>query len=155
MSEIKPKVRIYTDGACSGNPGPGGWGAYVILAEGVEQIYGSELHTTNNRMELLGAIEALSWLTRPHTVELYTDSIYLQQGITVWVKHWQQSGWKRKSDKTAVKNVDLWQKLVDLANIHQINWHWVKGHSDNAGNIIADRLALQGVKQAQAALSKK
>ena len=136
----RPKVVIHTDGACSGNPGPGGWGA--ILASGAhrKELKGGETMSTNNRMELTAAIKALEALKSPSDVELYTDSNYLRGGITSWIKGWKKNGW-RTSDKKPVKNAELWQELVEAAERHRIEWHWVKGHSGHAENDRVDALA--------------
>lgn len=136
-------IIIYTDGACSGNPGPGGWGAYLTYGKYSKKIYGHESHTTNNRMELLAAIKALEALVKPSEVILYTDSIYLKNGITTWIQNWLKNNWIT-SNKELVKNVDLWQTLYSLTQKHQITWRWVKGHSDDIGNQIADELASRG-----------
>ena len=133
-------VEISTDGACLGNPGPGGWGA-VLRFKGVEkEISGAEPGTTNNRMELMAAIEALAALTRPSSVILYTDSSYVRNGITKWIAGWQRNGWKTAS-KSPVKNADLWQRLLDEERRHQVEWRWVKGHNGDKYNEIADTLA--------------
>lgn len=138
---------IYTDGACSGNPGPGGWGAFLSY-KGVEKdLYGAEEETTNNRMELTAAIEALEALTRPMTVHLYTDSSYVRGGITSWIAGWKRNGWKT-SKKTPVKNEDLWRRLDEAAAKHDIEWHWVKGHAGDPGNERADSLAVKGRDEA-------
>lgn len=148
MSESsEPIVTIYTDGACAGNPGPGGWGAYFSYKGRTKEIYGSEAHTTNNRMELLAAIRALEALKKPCGVELYTDSVYVRSGITVWIHNWMKNNW-RGSNKELVKNADLWQTLYEQTLIHDVNWHWIKGHSNNHGNDIADRLACRGKNEA-------
>ncbi|MFC4335060.1 ribonuclease HI [Salininema proteolyticum] len=140
-------VVIYTDGACSGNPGPGGWGAFLSY-KGVEKdLYGAEEETTNNRMELTAAIEALEALTRPMTVHLYTDSSYVRGGITSWIAGWKRNGWKT-SKKTPVKNEDLWRRLDEAAAKHDIEWHWVKGHAGDPGNERADSLAVKGRDEA-------
>ncbi|KTD51509.1 ribonuclease HI [Legionella quinlivanii] len=133
-------VEIFTDGACKGNPGPGGWGALLRYKGQEKKIYGGEAHTTNNRMELMAAIQALALLNRSCQVELYTDSQYVRQGMTGWLFQWKKNGWKN-SKKEAVKNADLWQQLDALAQKHQINWHWVKGHSGHIENDLADELA--------------
>lgn len=150
---LKPLLNIYTDGACSGNPGPGGWGAYLEYrgSEGKEikkEIFGSSSQTTNNQMEMIAAIEALKILKKPCTIDLYTDSKYLQLGITKWIHNWRRNNW-RKSDNKPVKNAQLWQSLQHEIVKHDIIWHWVKGHSDNYGNIIADKLAVQGREMAK------
>ena len=147
MSE--ERVSIYTDGACSGNPGPGGWGAILSFNGREKELMGGEAHTTNNRMELLAAISALEALKRPCTVDLYTDSEYLRGGITGWIKGWKKNGW-RTADKKPVKNIDLWQRLEATLGEHRINWHWVKGHAGHAMNERADELARQGVVAARA-----
>lgn len=139
------KVVIYTDGACSGNPGPGGWGAILQYGEKQKEINGFEADTTNNRMELKAAIEALRSLKHPCHVELYSDSEYVRKGITEWLKGWQANGW-RTSAKKAVKNADLWQELEREAVRHQISWHWVKGHSGHPMNERADALARQAIE---------
>ena len=143
----KLKVSIYTDGACSGNPGPGGWGALLLFNNKKKEIFGSEANTTNNQMEIQGAIKALKELKKECVVDLYTDSKYLQQGITVWIKNWKNNNWK-KSDNKPVKNLEFWQNLEQELKRHEVTWHWVKGHSSNEGNIVADKLALQGKEQA-------
>ena len=135
---------IYTDGACSGNPGPGGWGAVLRYGGVVKELHGGERSTTNNRMELLAAISALEALTRPVPVELYTDSKYVLDGITKWLPGWQRNGWKTAS-KQPVKNVDVWQRLVAAMAPHEVSWHWVKGHNGDPGNERADELARLGI----------
>ncbi len=141
MSE---KVTIYTDGACSGNPGPGGWGA-LLLFRGVErEISGGEAQTTNNRMELLAAISALDALKRPCAVDLYTDSQYVRSGITAWLANWKQRGWKT-ADRKPVKNEDLWRRLDEAASRHDVAWHWVKGHDGHPENERVDALARAGM----------
>lgn len=136
----KQHVEIFTDGACRGNPGPGGWGA-VMRYNGVEKtLNGAERMTTNNRMELMAAIRALEALRRPCQVELTTDSQYLRKGITEWLANWKRRGW-RTADKSPVKNVDLWQRLEAAAAMHQVRWHWVKGHAGHPENELADQLA--------------
>lgn len=137
MNEI---VEIFTDGACKGNPGPGGWGA-LMRFKGVEKsLSGYEPHTTNNRMELMAAIESLKALTRPCSVKLTTDSEYLRKGITEWMVKWKKNGWKTAA-KEPVKNADLWQLLDIEAKRHQVKWHWVKGHAGHPENEAADQLA--------------
>ncbi|MBB3033438.1 ribonuclease HI [Alteriqipengyuania lutimaris] len=133
-------VQIFTDGACKGNPGPGGWGALLRRGATEKELSGAEADTTNNRMEMTAAIEALSALKRPCAVDLYTDSKYLIDGITKWLPGWQKRGWKTAS-KAPVKNEDLWRRLADLNAHHRITWHWVKGHSGHAENERVDRLA--------------
>ncbi len=133
-------VEIYTDGACRGNPGPGGWGATLEMGEHFRELSGAETMTTNNRMELTAVISALEALKRPVPVKLYTDSEYVRRGITEWLKSWKARGWKT-ADKKPVKNQDLWERLDAVAAQHQIEWHWVKGHSGVPGNERVDRLA--------------
>ena len=140
----KPKVIIHTDGACSGNPGPGGWGAILQAGEHRKELSGGEPMTTNNRMELTAAIKALDALKAPSEVELYTDSNYLRGGITGWIKGWKKNGW-RTSDRKAVKNVELWEQLDEAASRHDIRWHWVKGHHGHDENERADELARHGM----------
>ena len=141
MTEPLPKVVIATDGACKGNPGIGGWGAIMRAANGTEKtLSGAEAHTTNNRMELTGAIAALTALTRPADIILSTDSVYVRDGITKWVHGWQRNGWKT-ADRKPVKNADLWQALLVAAAPHRIDWRWVKGHSGDPDNEAADALA--------------
>jgi ribonuclease HI len=142
---IEPAV-IYTDGACSGNPGPGGWGAVLSYGSVVKELHGGDRATTNNRMELLAAISALEALTRPVRVDLYTDSRYVLDGITKWLPGWQRNGWKTAS-KQPVKNVDLWQRLVAALAPHDVTWHWVKGHRGVPGNERADELARLGISE--------
>src|SRR5690625_5074193 len=137
-------VTIYTDGSCRGNPGPGGWGARLSYAGQHRELCGGEARTTNNRMELTAAIEALTALKRPCHVELYTDSNYVRQGITQWLQGWKRNGWKTAAKKP-VKNAELWQALDVACQRHQIDWHWVKGHAGDEGNEAADRLANQGI----------
>jgi ribonuclease HI len=138
-------VEIFTDGACKGNPGPGGWGALLRYAGKEREIFGGEPVTTNNRMELLAVIRALEALTRPCLVKLHTDSQYVQKGISEWIHAWKQRGW-RTADKKPVKNADLWQELDQQAARHQIEWLWVKGHAGHDGNERADALANRGVE---------
>jgi len=137
-------VVIYTDGACSGNPGPGGWGVLLRYAHHEKKLSGAEPETTNNRMELTAAIRALELLRERCRVDLYTDSQYLQKGITQWLVNWKKKNWKR-ADKTPVKNVDLWQQLDDLVTRHQISWHWVKAHNDHPENDLVDQLARDAI----------
>ena len=137
-------VTIYTDGACSGNPGPGGWGAILVHGETRKELSGGETETTNNRMELQAAIEALNALKRPCKVELYTDSVYVRDGITKWIKGWQRNGW-RTAAKKPVKNAELWQALQAALQPHDIDWHWVKGHAGHPENERADELARAGM----------
>ncbi|WP_151637273.1 ribonuclease HI [Noviherbaspirillum aerium] len=143
------KVEIYTDGACKGNPGPGGWGALLIAGPHRKEMFGGELNTTNNRMELKAVIEALSALKRPCEVIVHTDSQYVQKGISEWIHGWKARGWKTAS-KEPVKNVDLWQALDAARSTHQIEWRWVKGHAGHDGNERADALANRGVASAGA-----
>ena len=139
-------IEIYTDGACKGNPGPGGWGVLLRFKGNEKTLYGAEAHTTNNRMELMAAIKGLESLKRPCTVDLYTDSQYLRQGMIEWLANWKKNGW-RNSKKEPVKNADLWQLLDDLSSQHQIIWHWVKGHSGHVENDIVDALANQAIEE--------
>ena len=138
------RVVIHTDGACSGNPGPGGWGAILAYGDKVKELSGGEANTTNNRMELTGAIMALEALTLPSLVELHTDSQYLREGITKWIHGWKRNGW-RTADKKPVKNIELWQRLDAALHRHQISWHWVKGHAGHDDNERADELAREGM----------
>ena len=138
------RVVIHTDGACSGNPGPGGWGAVLQWNGTVKELKGGEPLTTNNRMELTAAIEALNALKRPVEIELHTDSMYLKDGLTKWIIGWKRNGW-RTSDKKPVKNVELWQALDAAVSRHTINWHWVKGHNNDPMNERADALANEGM----------
>ena len=140
----RPKVVIYTDGACSGNPGPGGWGAILIAGDHRKELSGGETPTTNNRMELMAAISALEALKKPSDVELHTDSIYLRDGITKWIHGWRRNGWKT-ADKKPVKNAELWQRLLEAQARHTIDWRWVKGHSEHVENDRADELAREGM----------
>ncbi|UTW58173.1 ribonuclease HI [Kordiimonas sp. SCSIO 12603] len=144
MSSNDQTVLIYTDGACSGNPGPGGWGALLIYGENEKEITGGEFNTTNNRMELTAAIEALRLLKRRCKVELYTDSTYVRDGITKWIDGWKAKGWKTAAKKP-VKNEDLWRALDETSNQHDIVWKWVKGHAGHPENERADALANQGM----------
>ena len=137
-------VDIYTDGACKGNPGNGGWGAILICGSTVKEIYGGENPTTNNRMELTAAIKAIELLNEKCIVNLYTDSKYLQQGILEWLDNWIRRNW-RSSTNAPVKNQDLWEKINSLRNLHEISWHWVRGHNGNKYNEIADQLANKGI----------
>lgn len=142
-----PELTIYTDGACTGNPGPGGWGAVLLWNGRTKEISGGEAQTTNNRMELMAAIMALKILKRKSIVTLYTDSTYVRDGITLWLYNWKRSGWKRRQGGS-VKNVDLWKELDQLNSAHQVNWQWVKGHSGNKWNDQADELARNAIPRA-------
>ncbi len=141
------KVVIFTDGACSGNPGPGGWGAILTFNGVSKELNGGEVLTTNNRMELMAAISALEALTRPCEVELHTDSQYVKQGITGWIHNWKRNGWKT-ADRKPVKNDDLWKRLDDALKRHNVDWRWVKGHAGHEMNERADALARAGLKDA-------
>ncbi len=143
---MTPGVVIYTDGACSGNPGPGGWGAILMFGEKTKEICGGEPATTNNRMELMAAIQALETLTRPCTVELHTDSQYVMKGISEWIHSWKRRGW-RTADNKPVKNEDLWRRLDEARQRHDVQWQWVKGHAGHEHNERADALAGQGLAE--------
>ena len=145
MTAAKPQVTVYTDGACSGNPGPGGWGAVLISGPHRKEICGGEPQTTNNRMELAAAIAALDALKRPSRVDLHSDSEYLRNGISVWIEGWKRNGW-RTSAKQPVKNVELWQRLDAARQRHEVNWHWVRGHAGHTENERADELAREGMR---------
>lgn len=138
------QITIYTDGACSGNPGPGGWGVILLYGGNRKELSGGEASTTNNRMELLAAIEALNALKRPCNVDLFTDSVYVRDGITKWIHGWLRNGWKTAAKKP-VKNAELWQALQEARKRHEINWHWVKGHAGHPENERADELAREGM----------
>jgi ribonuclease HI len=144
----RPRVTVYTDGACSGNPGPGGWGAILVSGQHRKELMGGDNPTTNNRMELMAAIAALEALKGPSIVELHTDSTYLRDGITKWLKGWKRNGWKT-ADRKPVKNAELWQRLEEAAARHEIDWRWVKGHAGETAEEIenerADALARQGM----------
>jgi ribonuclease HI len=140
------KVTIYTDGACKGNPGPGGWGVVLKSGDKEKHLHGGETLTTNNRMEMTAVIEALKALKMPCHVSLYTDSKYVMQGVTEWLSGWKARGWKT-AGKDPVKNVDLWQEIDSLLGTHEITWHWVKGHAGHPGNELADALANKGVEE--------
>ena len=147
MSENKTEVvTVYADGACKGNPGPGGWGALIRIGHHSKELFGGEAMTTNNRMELTAVIRALEALKRSCQLKIYTDSVYVQKGMTEWIVSWKARGW-RTSDKKPVKNDDLWQQLDGLAQGHEIEWIWVKGHAGHEGNERADALANEGVAQ--------
>ena len=137
---------VYTDGACSGNPGPGGWGATIKIEDETFEIFGGEDNTTNNRMELIAAIKALEYLNKNHKITLYTDSNYVKDGITKWIFNWKKNNWKT-STKKPVKNSDLWIQLDEIQNKREVKWSWVKGHSGNLGNERADELARMGIKK--------
>lgn len=139
-------VVVHTDGACRGNPGPGGWGALLVYGDHRRELFGGDAHTTNNRMELLAAIRALESLRQPCRVQLYTDSNYVRQGITDWLPRWQKNGW-RTAGRKPVKNADLWQRLDALNQTHEVAWHWVKGHAGHPGNEAADALANRGIDE--------
>ena len=147
MNNKEIRVEIFTDGACSGNPGPGGWGAILRWRDTERILKGGESETTNNRMELMAAIKALESLDRPVKVDLYTDSTYVQKGITEWIHSWKRRGWKTAS-RTPVKNEDLWRRLDNAIQIRDVSWHWVKGHAGHEGNERADALARAGLSEA-------
>lgn len=144
---MTPAVLIYTDGACRGNPGPGGWGAVMIAGKHRKEICGGDLATTNNRMELMAAIQALETLNKPCKVELHTDSQYVKNGVTTWIHGWKARGWKT-ADKSPVKNEDLWKRLDAARSRHQVDWRWVKGHAGHELNEVADELARKGMLKA-------
>ncbi len=140
------EVEIFTDGACRGNPGPGGWGALLRYGGHEKELYGGDAETTNNRMELMAAIQAMESLTRPCKVVLTTDSVYVRSGITEWLPNWKKRGWKTAAKKP-VKNADLWQRLDKAVQGHEVDWHWVKGHSGHPENERADELANRGIDE--------
>ncbi|MGB3377396.1 ribonuclease HI [Allopontixanthobacter sediminis] len=142
-------VEIFTDGACKGNPGPGGWGALLRMGKHEKEIAGSEADTTNNRMEMTAVIRALNALIEPCAIDLYTDSKYVLDGMTKWIDGWQRNGWKTASKKP-VRNEDLWHELIEAVKHHQVDWHWVKGHNGHPENDRVDRLASDAAEQAQA-----
>ncbi len=146
----RPLVTIYTDGACKGNPGPGGWGVWLRSGEHSKEMWGGERNTTNNRMEMTAVIEALASLKRSCEIVLYTDSEYVKNGITTWIHNWKRRGWKT-ADNKPVKNAELWQRMDALAALHRIDWRWVKGHAGDPGNERADALANRGVEEAMSA----
>jgi ribonuclease HI len=148
MNGSSASVDIFTDGACSGNPGPGGWGVILRHGDIEKELNGGAADTTNNRMELTAAIEALEALKRPCKVHIYTDSVYVKDGITKWIAGWKRNGWKTAAKKP-VKNVDLWQRLDAALGAHDISWNWVKGHAGHAENERADELAREGMKPYQ------
>ena len=141
----KITINIWTDGACSGNPGPGGWGALIKYDSSTKEISGSEKNTTNNRMEMMAVIEALKYIDTESKINIYTDSKYVKEGITNWITGWKKNNWKN-SKKNDVKNKDLWVELDILSQKHNISWNWVKGHSGNIENDIADKLATEAIK---------
>jgi len=148
MTSAEQRIEIFTDGACSGNPGPGGWGAVLRWRGAEKELSGAAPETTNNRMELMAAIAALEALKRPSKVDLTSDSTYLRDGITKWIHGWRAKGWKT-ADKKPVKNQDLWLRLDEAAKRHEIEWHWVKGHAGHAENERADKLARDAIKSLQ------
>ena len=141
----KTHVVVYTDGACAGNPGPGGWGAILMSGEHRKELYGGAPATTNNQMELMAAIAALEALKRPSRVDLHTNSEYVKNGITAWIHGWKKRGW-RTADKKPVKNVELWQRLDEARGRHDVTWHWVRGHAGDTENERADELAREGMQ---------
>ncbi|MFN4116499.1 MAG: ribonuclease HI [Inhella sp.] len=143
----KPEVTLYTDGACKGNPGPGGWGAWMLSGGHSKELCGGARSTTNNQMEMTAVIEALATLKRSCKIQLYTDSEYVLKGMTEWMPGWVRRGWRTAAGQP-VKNAELWQRLVALAALHEIDWHWVKGHAGHEGNERADQLANKGVEMA-------
>ena len=145
VAQLRDRVRIYADGACRGNPGPGGWGAIVAFGDTEKEIFGGEPATTNNRMELTAVIRALEALTRTCEVDVYTDSQYVQKGISEWLPAWKRRGWKT-ADKKDVKNVDLWKQLDAAASRHEVSWHWLRGHTGLEENERADELAREGMQ---------
>ncbi len=148
LTVTRPKVVIYTDGACKGNPGIGGWGAWLQSGDHAKELFGGEANTTNNRMEMTAVIEALASLKRTCDIVLYTDSEYVKNGITTWIHGWKSRGWKTAA-KQPVKNVELWQRMDALSQLHKIEWRWVKGHAGDPGNEKADELANRGVESAR------
>ena len=147
-------VEIFTDGACSPNPGPGGWGAILRYGRHEREIYGGDPDTTNNRMEIMAAIQGLESLTRPSTVHVYTDSVYLRRGVTEWLSRWKVNGWQTR-DKKPVKNADLWTRLDSATQGHELEWFWVKGHAGHPENERADELACRGADEAAAQLARR
>jgi ribonuclease HI len=150
MTAHWPEVVIHTDGACSGNPGPGGWGAVLTSGRHRKELSGGETNTTNNRMELMAAIRALEALKRPSVVHLFTDSAYLRNGITSWIHGWKRNGWLT-SERKPVKNVDLWQRLDQALARHDVQWHWIRGHAGDTENERADKLARAAIRELVAA----
>lgn len=151
MNDKKNVVRLYTDGACKGNPGVGGWGVLMRYGDQEKELCGGEAATTNNRMELMAVIEGLNALTRPCTVEVWLDSEYVKKGITEWMPNWKRRGWKT-ADRKPVKNAELWRALDEATQRHVITWHWVRGHAGHEGNERADALANRGVEQVRASV---
>ena len=147
-------TQIYTDGGCRGNPGPGGWGVVLQAGSAEKELWGGEANTTNNRMELTAVIRALGALTRPASVQIHTDSQYVQKGISQWIHNWKRNGWKT-ADKKPVKNADLWQELDRISQQHRITWLWVKGHAAHPGNERADTLANRGIDELLAASASR
>ena len=147
-------TQIYTDGGCRGNPGPGGWGVVLQARSAEKELWGGEANTTNNRMELTAVIRALRALTRPASVQIHTDSQYVQKGISQWIHNWKRNGWKT-ADKKPVKNADLWQELDRISQQHRITWLWVKGHAGHPGNERADTLANRGIDELLAASASR
>ena len=147
-------VRLYTDGACKGNPGVGGWGALLRCGGREKELYGGEADTTNNRMELMAVIQGLNALTRPCVVEVWLDSEYVKNGITQWMTNWKRRGWKT-ADRKPVKNAELWRELDAAAQRHTVTWHWVRGHTGHEGNERADALANRGVEQVRSGISRE
>ena len=147
---VSERVTIHTDGACSGNPGPGGWGAILQWGDKMRELKGGEAHTTNNRMELMAAIMALETLKRACDVDVHTDSQYVRDGVSGWIHGWKKNGWKTAAKKP-VKNADLWMRLDEAQNRHNVTWHWVKGHAGHEMNERADELAREGLAEARAA----
>ena len=148
-------VRLYTDGACKGNPGVGGWGALLRCGGREKELYGGEGDTTNNRMELMAVIQGLNALTRPCVVEVWLDSEYVKNGITQWMTNWKRRGWKTAADRKPVKNAELWRELDAAAQRHTVTWHWVRGHTGHEGNERADALANRGVEQVRSGISRE
>jgi ribonuclease HI len=144
---IKKNIIIYVDGACAGNPGPGGWGFTMSYNDHVKEEYGSEIYTTNNRMEITAAIKAIKAIKKESSITIYTDSVYVKNGITVWIHNWIKKNWNKNS-KNPIKNIDLWQELWEAISIHSVEWVWVKGHNGNQGNERADYLANLGKNEA-------
>jgi ribonuclease HI len=143
--DLLPHIKVYTDGACKGNPGPGGWGALLIAGDKRKEIYGGEPHTTNNRMELTAVIEAIKTVKKKCIIDVYTDSVYVQKGLNEYLANWQKNGWKTAAKKP-VKNVDLWQEVASLLDNHYLTFHWVKGHAGHPENERADELANLGIE---------